>query len=95
MLPEDECARMSRLAEVIEEVTGADFDTAAQLAQDVISKAAHLRSLEGLRAYIQGRPDESYGPDGELLPYGRCDTCGAPCSAERCTVSAAHETAAG
>jgi hypothetical protein len=55
MLPEDECARLARLAEVIEEVTGADFDTAAQLAQDVISKAAHKRTQDSLRAYIEGR----------------------------------------
>jgi hypothetical protein len=44
----DSTERMTRLAEVIEELTGADFDTAAQLAQEVINKAAAMRKLEGL-----------------------------------------------
>lgn len=54
-LPEDDCARMSRLAEVIEEVTGTDFDTAAELAQEVISKARPMRTLESLGEYIGRR----------------------------------------
>jgi ribosomal protein L37E len=53
-LPEDECARMSRLADVIEEVTGADFDTAAQLAQLVIGGARERRQGEELGRYIEG-----------------------------------------
>lgn len=44
----DNTERMTRLAEVIEELTGADFDTAAMLAQEVIDKAAAMRALEGL-----------------------------------------------
>jgi hypothetical protein len=37
--------------------------------------------------------DECYDADGQPLPYGRCDTCGAPCSADGCTAAAAHEAA--
>jgi hypothetical protein len=47
----DSIERMARLAEVIEELTGADFDTAAQLAQEVIDKAAAMRALEGLKPF--------------------------------------------
>ena len=42
------------------------------------------------------------GFDGEPVdetdgtwPWGRCDTCGAPCSSEGCTVDLTHETAIG
>jgi hypothetical protein len=37
--------------------------------------------------------DECYDADGQPLPYGRCDTCGAPCSAGGCTADPGHETA--
>lgn len=40
-------------------------------------------------------PDERYGAYGQLLPRGRCDTCGAPCSPDEgtCTADPAHQTA--
>lgn len=39
--------------------------------------------------------DESYGPDGQPLPRGRCDTCGAPCDGQGCTTDRSHDTAIG
>jgi hypothetical protein len=43
----------------------------------------------------QAAGDERYGADGQPLPRGRCDTCGAPCSPDEggCTADPAHETA--
>lgn len=37
--------------------------------------------------------DESVGPDGEFLPRGRCDTCGAPCDEQGCAADRSHEVA--
>jgi hypothetical protein len=39
--------------------------------------------------------DERHGADGQPLPRGRCDTCGAPCSPDEgaCTADPAHQTA--
>lgn len=37
--------------------------------------------------------DETVGPDGEFLPRGRCDTCGAPCDENGCTADRSHEVA--
>lgn len=37
--------------------------------------------------------DECVGPDGEFLPHGRCDTCGAPCDEHGCTTSRDHQVA--
>lgn len=37
--------------------------------------------------------DERLDAGGNSLPYGRCDTCGAPCDANGCTVNAGHEIA--
>jgi hypothetical protein len=41
-----------------------------------------------------GEQDERYGADGQPLPRGRCDTCGAPCSPDEdtCTADPAHQT---
>ena len=36
--------------------------------------------------------DESYWVDGCAITDGRCDTCGAPCDANGCTVDADHES---
>lgn len=37
--------------------------------------------------------DETVGADGQTLPHGRCDTCGAPCDADGCTTDRNHPIA--
>ncbi len=47
------------------------------------------------RLLVSPGQDERYGADGQPLPRGRCDTCGAPCSPDEgtCTADPAHQTA--
>lgn len=37
--------------------------------------------------------DECYDENGDPYPYGRCDTCGAPCNEGGCTKDQGHEIA--
>lgn len=37
--------------------------------------------------------DERVDENGNWYPYGRCDTCGAPCDKNGCTKNQNHEIA--
>lgn len=76
-----------------DDMTGPEFEGVAEPVA-VIIRPDGSADIYGYVAFIDQRPgDECYGADGQPLPYGRCDTCGAPCSADGCTANTAHETA--
>lgn len=75
-------------------------DTAVDLHDGVISTARALLNIpdpeEGaFLGDMPGRPsiDETVGPDGQTLPFGRCDTCGKPCDEQGCTSVRTHPIA--
>lgn len=41
----------------------------------------------------QDPDDDCYDLSGKPLPYGRCDTCGAPCDSDGCTADRGHQVA--
>lgn len=56
---------------------------------DAITWAAQLRD----RIWSQNEQDERQSQTGEFYPHGRCDTCGAPCTANGCTRDETHVVA--
>lgn len=60
------------------------------------SRAVMVPEGQDATPYLQlvaGPRDETVGEDGEFLPYGRCDSCGAPCDAVGCTKDMRHVVA--
>lgn len=45
----------------------------------------------GEMPHIQSTEDECYDASGTPLLYGRCDTCGAPCTPMGCMTDPAHD----
>lgn len=63
-----------------------------------IDPGAPVTLSESGGAYVQAWvwvpfADECYDESGEPYPFGRCDSCGAPCGAGGCTVDASHVVA--
>lgn len=62
------------------------LDCPVAIVPDGADPAPYLRLAEG----VNGQGDECYDANGEWLPMGRCDSCGAPCDPFGCTRDREH-----
>lgn len=74
---------------------GRDVSIAARAARDTGTPAYLTIDGQAVALIAPVEADERHGADGQPLPRGRCDTCGAPCSPDEgaCTADPEHETA--